>query len=56
MHYDNPSGEKNIKDYSGIRLYVTTNLRPIEFGILSVGAIPELTSIIIPPKTSSYKS
>ena len=41
IHYDNPSLRANITDYSGIKLHVTTNYRPIEFGILTVGAIPD---------------
>ena len=41
IHYDNLSLKADIKDYSGIKLYVTTNYRPIEFGILTVGAIPD---------------
>jgi hypothetical protein len=56
MHYDNPDLIKNRNDYSGIKLYLTTNLRPIEFGILTVGAVPEYTSIILPPKVNSYQS
>ena len=56
MHYDNPGLIKNLTDYSGIKLYLTTNLKPIEFGILTVGAVPEYTSIILPPKVNSYQS
>lgn len=29
---------KGLQDYSGVRLYVTENYRPIEFGVLTVCA------------------
>ena len=45
MHYDNPNKTK-ATDKSGLRLYVTQNIRPstIEFGILTVGAVPSVNS------------
>ena len=37
MHYDNPLMLDNITDDSGVRLYLTKQLREHELGILTVG-------------------
>ena len=37
IHYNNPSGYTGIVDSSGVRIYYTTTLRPLELGIYTVG-------------------
>lgn len=54
MYYENPSLIKNIADQSGVRFYLTTNYRPVEFGILTVGANTEWVGGVIPPQASSF--
>ena len=39
---------------SGFRLYSTTNYRPMEFGIITVGSTSDQSGILIPPYTSNY--
>lgn len=53
MHYDNPDKIQNVKDTSGVRLYLTKDYRPIEFGVLTVGAESNSLGIVIPPQVQS---
>ena len=46
IHYENPVGERDIVDASGIDLYTTTDLRTHHAGIFSLG---DVQSIVIPP-------
>ena len=43
-----------MNDVSGIRLFSTLNYRPIEFGVLTVGADSNANGILIPPYTANY--
>jgi hypothetical protein len=42
-----------MQDNSGVKFYVTKNLRPIEFGILITGALAVPSAQIIPPKVEN---
>jgi hypothetical protein len=53
MHYENADNDKDVKDDSGIRLYLTRQLRPIEFGVFSVGALVSEASVSVPPLVKS---
>lgn len=55
IHYDNPELKKDAKDFSGIRLFSTTDYRDTEFGIYSVGAISNWTGIVIPPQAEKFR-
>jgi hypothetical protein len=37
MHYDNPMNEEGIVDNSGVRVYYTKKLQPIELGMMVLG-------------------
>lgn len=54
MHYDNPKRLNGLVDESGLRLYMTTELRPMEAGILTVGSTTSKSQLIIPPKQTSF--
>lgn len=36
-HYDNPSGTSGVVDSSGVRVYYTEELRPIDMGVIQLG-------------------
>ncbi len=55
MHYENPGLVKGVRDQSGIRLYVTEEYRPVEFGILTIGSKSEPAALVIPPKMKNLK-
>ena len=46
--------KKIVNDMSGFRLYSTTNYRPMEFGVITVGSTSDQSGILIPPYTSNY--
>lgn len=50
MHYNNPGLKSNRVDHSGIRIYYTDHLRPIDAGILEVG-LEYTDKNSIPPHT-----
>lgn len=54
IHYDNPKLKQNLKDNSGMRLYVTKNYRKTEFGVLTVGSTSDWSGIILPPQAQSF--
>jgi hypothetical protein len=53
MHYDNPQRLNGQKDSSGVRLWVTSNLRTYRSGVIS--HVPDPSSIRIPPRTPSFQ-
>ena len=53
MHYDNYHRESGLIDNSGIRVFMTTQLRPYDMGTFTMGSRIKLLSI--PPKQSSYE-
>ncbi len=55
IHYDNPQIKRGVKDFSGVKLYATTEYRNIEFGIYTVGAVSNSTGILIPPKAVDFR-
>lgn len=50
IHYNNPDFKENVIDSSGIRLYYTDHLRPIDAGILEIG-LEYTDKNSIPPKS-----
>lgn len=50
MHYENPAMEKDVFVSTKLRLWTTKNLRPTEFGILTVGTVSAPLNILLPPK------
>jgi hypothetical protein len=42
----------DVRDTSGLKLYVTQNYRPTELGILTVGSA--LESLVLPPKAERF--
>lgn len=36
-HYDNPNGDMDMVDSSGVRVYYTEELRPIDMGVIKLG-------------------
>lgn len=50
IHYENNAMDANVVDQTGIRLYMTKDYRPIEFGLLTVGSATTFKSLDIPPK------
>jgi hypothetical protein len=53
IHYTNFDLIKNLKDTAGIKMYVTKNYRPIEFGIATIGADVQTEAAMIPPKSNN---
>ncbi|XP_037072924.1 DBH-like monooxygenase protein 1 [Pollicipes pollicipes] len=47
-HFDNPHKHTGLKDSSGIEMFFTRSLRPVEAGILSVGHSVTSTQLIPP--------
>lgn len=54
IHYNNPD-LATIRDQSGIRFYLTENLRKTEIGIFTIGATSTWNGISIPPKAQNFK-
>lgn len=54
-HYDNPGFRKGIVDSSGLRLWVTKNLRKYDFNIMQIGHIVNPLQVI-PPYETNFKS
>ncbi|XP_037076217.1 DBH-like monooxygenase protein 1 homolog [Pollicipes pollicipes] len=48
FHYDNPRKHAGLKDSSGIELFFTRSLRPVEAGVLTVGHAVSSTQLIPP--------
>ena len=44
----------DVYDNSGVRLYVTKEYRPIEFAILTVGALSSWNGILVPPYVDRF--
>eukprot|EP00752_Nemacystus_decipiens_P002628 g2460.t1 len=36
-HYNNPNGDEGVEDSSGVRVYYTEELRPIDMGVMKLG-------------------
>ncbi|KAL9656632.1 hypothetical protein ABK040_002903 [Willaertia magna] len=51
VHYNNPSGKEGLIDSSGFSLNFTSNLRPYNAAIMTLGS--QLQTMIIPPNTES---
>ena len=45
MHYDNPELVSGVQEDSGVKIYYTDVLRPLEMGTLQVGAQVEPTQV-----------
>ncbi|XP_061434271.1 DBH-like monooxygenase protein 1 isoform X1 [Lethenteron reissneri] len=54
-HYDNPAKLAGVTDSSGLRFYITSELRAYDSGMLEVGVNPQPTHFI-PPVTPSFVS
>ncbi|CAF1351319.1 unnamed protein product [Adineta steineri] len=54
IHYSNSIGCTNCVDNSGIRFYVTDQLRPNDIGYLTFGTDTSSTSLTIPPGVQSF--
>ncbi|XP_037780094.1 DBH-like monooxygenase protein 1 isoform X2 [Penaeus monodon] len=50
MHYDNPNFRQGIVDNSGVRIFLTENLRENDAGFLILGHVVESTHIIPPER------
>lgn len=46
---------KDIHDNSGVRYYLTKNLRKTEIGVMTIGAGASWVAILIPPLIEKYK-
>ncbi|KAI4452995.1 dopamine beta hydroxylase related [Holotrichia oblita] len=53
VHYNNPKLRSGIIDSSGIRFYVSQNLRPMDAGIIELG-LEYTDKMAIPPGQSSF--
>lgn len=45
---------KDRRDRSGIRMYATKKLRPIEFDIIGIGAASSWNGILMPPGVDEF--
>ena len=53
-HYNNPDGNEGIIDSSGVRIYYTEELRPMDMGVLALGdPFVGLSGIPLPDGKSS---
>jgi hypothetical protein len=52
MHYNNPTRVPGIRDSSGLRMYLTTDLRPDEAGLFIIGT--DLGAVNIPPGKKAW--
>jgi hypothetical protein len=52
IHYDNPLHKPGIVDRSGVRVKLTSDLRPNDAGVLSVGLT--FSAVNIPPQQAAY--
>jgi len=52
-HYENTEFVQDLNDQSSVKLYVTRNYRPIEFGVLTTGALTYVGALSIPPKVEN---
>ncbi|XP_078393553.1 DBH-like monooxygenase protein 2 homolog, partial [Cetorhinus maximus] len=55
IHYDNPQELTGVRDHSGFKLHLTSDLREYDIGILWTG-IQIQSFLAIPPKTPSFKT
>lgn len=53
VHYDNPSLNEGVTDNSGLRMYLTPNVRENDAGILQLGATVG-PGLILPPRREEF--
>ncbi|CAH8874731.1 unnamed protein product [Trichobilharzia szidati] len=53
IHYNNPGNLSGIIDNSGFRLYITSNRRPYDVGVMELGLVYSPNSFI-PPRQSQF--
>ena len=49
-HYDNPAVRSDFVDDSGLRIFLTSDLRQYDAGLLEMGQTVD-ASLIVPPRT-----
>lgn len=54
MHYDNPELKNDIVDKSGLRLYLTKQLRDHDLGLITLGTDGAPMSLQIPPQSNEF--
>ncbi|OXA49743.1 DBH-like monooxygenase protein 1 [Folsomia candida] len=54
VHYDNPDRLEGVSFETGLAMYYTTELRPIDAGILAIGQGVDI-SLTIPPNQDAFK-
>jgi len=54
MHYNNPTGCQNCVDNSGLRFYVSDQLRQYDIGYLTFGTDATILSLAIPPQVQNF--
>ncbi|CAF0875388.1 unnamed protein product [Adineta ricciae] len=54
MHYDNPRLQSGRRDSSGIRFYLSNELRGQELGFLTLGTSSSVKALAIPPKVNNF--
>ncbi|CAF1123173.1 unnamed protein product [Adineta ricciae] len=54
MHYDNPRLQSGRRDSSGIRFYLSNELRQQELGFLTLGTSSSVKALAIPPKVNNF--
>jgi hypothetical protein len=53
-HYENLNFESGVRDSSGLRSFLTPNLREFDAGILTLGTLPRWV-VMIPPGQPDFK-
>merc|ERR1712209_83872 len=54
-HYDNPAVRSDFVDDSGLRIFLTSDLRQYDAGLLEMGQTVD-ASLIVPPRTKEFWS
>ncbi|CAF3997847.1 unnamed protein product [Adineta steineri] len=54
MHYDNPKQSSNRRDSSGLRFYLSNELRQHDLGYLVFGTDISFLSLVIPPRVDQF--
>lgn len=55
MHYNNPDEEEGVLDDSGVRVYYTEEMRPMDMGVIQLGdPFIELENLPVSEGRSSY--
>ncbi|CAF4327797.1 unnamed protein product, partial [Adineta steineri] len=54
MHYDNPKQSSNRRDSSGLRFYLSNELRQHDLGYLVFGTDISFLSLVIPPRVDRF--